>query len=1109
MGDIFDDTIELTLPERVQLLRRVDGNPVKRLRASKTKLKVRVGPRKAGGGFQANYKGKFTFGIVSNNTTSTRGDDAVLKVEDVLTLEAARSGTDHGKWVLPKLEKFDDLEARQISLVDQTIESWEGAFNLQLEKVVDNQVVRPGMRLPQVGAIHAVQAHWAVHRTPATVVLPTGTGKTETMLAVLVAEQIRHLVVVVPTDALRSQIAEKFLTLGLLKQTGCLKEDALLPTVTTLRSAPTDAERLAHLLDRTHVLVATMSAIAGMSEAMQSQIAKWSTHLFVDEAHHLGADTWHVFKSLFHDRLVLQFTATPYRNDRKRVEGKHIFNYPLSKAQEDGLFRPITYVPIYGVSSDDTDNKIIARAKAQLAEDRGKKLKHLVMARVRNIKSATRLIEKYRAAMPEANHQILHSEMPRGERQEALRKLRSDEAHVIVCVNMLGEGFDLPELKIAALHDRHQSEAITMQFIGRFTRMRTDLGDATVVANVDADDVRASLKVLYSEDADWNRVLKVLGDQKSKAAQRRESVLSGFKTELEHFGVENLKPRMSTIIYRTKCLEWQADDLEGSLGPKSIMAAHPIVNAEERLLIFVCRDDDKPLWTASREPQNIQFNLVMAHWNPEHGLLFINTSRENDPQLHLPLARKLCGEDVVRVGQEAIFRVLQGFDHLLLANLGLSETQRRPVRYSMFMGSDIGEEIDRLPGNGSKTLNNLFGLGYVDINDVDDDEASRARASIGASVKGKVWANGRTNDPAVWMDWCHDLGTKILDETITLAGILRNLVRPKRLESVPADKVPLAIDWPDEFLTTPEDRETLSAGDDSAPSFDCEISIDDFSATEGIKFSVLVGEQTAQYVQTITPEGSAFAQTSGPAVKVSYRGKTTELTKFFVGHPPHVYFADGDMLVGSDLLMVRRDDDVTPFPLERLEPKDWAGVNIRVESQGDTHLPNSIQRRVIETLLAQGDTWDIIFDDDEAREVADVVAMKLDGNKIKFHLFHCKFSSADEPGARVKDLYEICGQAQKSVRWAEKLDRLLKHFKSREASRTKSGRPTRFQKGEIEQLLKWLGRAKYLRPEFNITLVQPGYSKSRADVEHLRMIAATDTYLAQTYRIPMQLWVSE
>jgi superfamily II DNA or RNA helicase len=39
-------------------------------------------------------------------------------------------------------------------------------------------------------------------------VLPTGTGRTETMLSLLVSERVERLLVGVPTDQLRTQIAD-------------------------------------------------------------------------------------------------------------------------------------------------------------------------------------------------------------------------------------------------------------------------------------------------------------------------------------------------------------------------------------------------------------------------------------------------------------------------------------------------------------------------------------------------------------------------------------------------------------------------------------------------------------------------------------------------------------------------------------------------------------------------------------------------------------------------------------------------------------------------------------------------------------------------------------
>jgi alpha-tubulin suppressor-like RCC1 family protein len=103
---------------------------------------------------------------------------------------------------------------------------------------------------------------------------------------------------------------------------------------------------------------------------------------------------------------------------------------------------------------------------------------------------------------------------------------------------MLGEGFDLPELKIAGLHDKHKSEAVTLQFVGRFTRIRTDLGDATVIANIAHDNVAAALQSLYAEDADWNAILSVVGAKLTEREERREANPADIKRRITSAEIE-------------------------------------------------------------------------------------------------------------------------------------------------------------------------------------------------------------------------------------------------------------------------------------------------------------------------------------------------------------------------------------------------------------------------------------------------------------------------------------------------------------------------------------------------------------------------------------------
>ena len=147
---------------------------------------------------------------------------------------------------------------------------------------------------------------------------------------------------------------------------------------------------------------------------------------------------------------------------------------------------------------------------------------------------------------------LVHSKMTPTERRENLAKLRRFETRIVVCVDMLGEGFDLPELKIAAIHDHHKSIAVTIQFVGRFTRQDPKLGDATVIANTGVDDVDRALARLYAEDADWNTLIESLSTSKIDRQVRRSEMLKGFVGDLDNIPLQTLEPKMNAFVYSSQ-----------------------------------------------------------------------------------------------------------------------------------------------------------------------------------------------------------------------------------------------------------------------------------------------------------------------------------------------------------------------------------------------------------------------------------------------------------------------------------------------------------------------------------------------------------------------------
>jgi superfamily II DNA or RNA helicase len=266
------------------------------------------------------------------------------------------------------------------SLLDpgQVVLSWESALTIRTPGT------EGALRRPQAGALHAVLGHLLSGvGAPGLVVMPTGTGKTETMLAVTVAAGIERLLVVVPSVDLRDQTRDKFLRLGVLQKLGIVSPDALRPTVGSLQHGLHAADEAAELLRCAHVVVATPDALHATAVDAREALLDGFTHLMVDEAHHAPARTWREVVDAFHGRPVLLFTATPYREDGLALPGRSIYRFPLREAQKDGYFKPIDYKGVVNLA--DPDRAVAEEAIRRLREDLRDGYDHVLMARVASI----------------------------------------------------------------------------------------------------------------------------------------------------------------------------------------------------------------------------------------------------------------------------------------------------------------------------------------------------------------------------------------------------------------------------------------------------------------------------------------------------------------------------------------------------------------------------------------------------------------------------------------------------------------------------------------------------------------------------------------------------
>jgi hypothetical protein len=136
-----------------------------------------------------------------------------------------------------------------------TLESFRDAFAFRKADPARNV---DGLRAPQLGGLHAVLGYWATHaEEAATVVMPTGTGMTDTMLAIYCESRLPRLLVIVPSDALRDQIANKFETLGVLQAFKVVARSARRPVVGQVRHAFSSAQAAEQFTRRVNVIVTT------------------------------------------------------------------------------------------------------------------------------------------------------------------------------------------------------------------------------------------------------------------------------------------------------------------------------------------------------------------------------------------------------------------------------------------------------------------------------------------------------------------------------------------------------------------------------------------------------------------------------------------------------------------------------------------------------------------------------------------------------------------------------------------------------------------------------------------------------------------------------------
>lgn len=342
------------------------------------------------------------------------------------------------------------------------------------------------------------------------------------------------------------------------------------------------------------------------------------------------------------------------------------------------------------------------------------------------------------------------------------------------------------------------------------------------------------------------------------------------------------------------------------------------------------------------------------------------------------------------------------------------------MSFAMYTGADVRNALT-LTETAGATKSNLDGRGWE----------GGAVVSPGCSAKGRVWSKAQGTIPQ-WLKWCRPVGRKLLDETINVNNIIQNVLIPTEVETEFPNETVLSVEWPAETLKTSDERILLVKNGVQTPMAFCEwVHEPEDSTRTRIAFRLVSagGELNDRISLELDPsKGYRF---SGPShIRIKQGRLDMALLDFLYDYPLVVRYVSLKELEGD---LIFEQTTVAPASIEQrqLRPWNWDGVDIHVEStwKDGVERPRSVQTRVAEHYVAEG--CDVVFNDDDAGEAADLVCLKILDETIRLTLVHCKFSGKPAPGERVKDVVEVASQAIRSATWRGNFDRLHRHMIAR------------------------------------------------------------------------------
>jgi superfamily II DNA or RNA helicase len=860
------------------------------------------------------------------------------------------------------------------------------------------------LRDAQRGAIWALTAHWTASEEPAQVVLPTGVGKTLVLTAAPFVARAKRVLVVAPSRVVREQLLDAFTTLHGLRSHGALPYDAGEPEVMVVKGKA-KAETWIKALDA-DVVVAT---VHGVSETF-TNVTPPDAHLFdlvlVDEGHHAPAEAWRTLLEACQAPMVF-VTATPFRRDRRRIPGEIIYSYPLERAIANGVYVPVSFHPVEPAPGQDKDRALAKIAAERLKDEAHVEAKSRLIARAGRVEHAETLVKLYKQVG--LNLGLVVAQTRWSALQEIFSAVRLGDLDGIVCVGSLTEGFDMPQLRIAAYHEPHKTLAPTLQFIGRLSRPGLAAKPELLAV---PEDVDAETDVLYREDRSWQELLPDLVDGLIEEERQVRGFVNQGTWEPASLRIPPLavRPGRSARIYVVDPEQIDLDVTPTRIGGAEVVWRFHSHEAD--LLALVTQHPQRPRWLDDEILDAWTFELHLACLIAEHRKLFITS--DISPCLR-DLREEIGADTALPIDAEALRRLAWEIAPNAWFSIGMRPTRMTGAAYEQTAGPRVENALteDRLRGRS-------LGHGMA---------GGGGRGTFGFSVqKAKIWEPESTESLLEFRRWCKQRAEDLASAAKDTRGLPRmpSITVATQFDAFPDSRILVAL--MDHTLI--QGSVPIGLNGATVHAHELELTAERASATE-VKLTLERDEEILwsgrQRTTGTFEDGESNLIAADPQT-----GEVISIGETLSAYPPILLFTDGSAVQGR--LLDRPTSPHRAVAPGLVTAQTWEGTDIRAEAKQPQQGLVNLHTKMRELLEAQ---CEVILTDHGTGEICDLIGLAgLDQEQVAISFIHCKAAKSDTPRRQLLDIDEVLSQAARSARWADPAAGLWAELESRRLRRT-------------------------------------------------------------------------